>query len=59
MQTVSQAGFARDEWLAFVRGGPLGGIDRIVPVGRALDFAPVWDGHDLWHAFTRQVDLAS
>ncbi len=59
VQTVSQAGFARDEWLAFVRGGPLGGIDRIVPVGRALDFAPVWDGHDLWHAFTRQVDLAS
>ena len=57
IQTVSHAGFRRDEWLAFVQGAPLRGIDRIVPVGRALDFAPVWDGHDLWHAFTRQVDL--
>ena len=23
------------------------GIDRIVPIGHALDFAAVWDGKDL------------
>lgn len=29
------------------------GVDRIVPVGRALDFSPQWDGYDLWSDLSR------
>jgi hypothetical protein len=29
------------------------GVDRLVPVGRALDFGPQWDGFDLWSDLTR------
>lgn len=57
VQTLSQAGYSRDDWVDFVQQQAPRGIDRIVPVGQALDFAPVWDGHDLWQAFTREVDL--
>lgn len=57
IQTVSHAGFTRAQWLAFVQAAPLAGIDRIVPVGRALEFSALWDGHDLWQAFTRQIEL--
>lgn len=31
------------------------GVDRVVPVGRALDFGPYWDGYDLWGDLTRAV----
>jgi hypothetical protein len=31
------------------------GIDRLVPVGRALDFGPQWDGYDLWSDLSRLV----
>ena len=57
IQTVSHHGFSRDELLRFVRECGPPGIDRLVPVGQALDFSPVWDGTDLWRAFTREVDV--
>lgn len=52
-QTLSHFGFTRDELLGFVKH--LGGraIDRIVPWGAALEFAPVWDGYDLLNEFSR------
>lgn len=31
------------------------GIDRIVPIGKALDFGRFWDGYDLLAEFTRRV----
>ena len=31
------------------------GIDRWVPIGRALDFGRVWDGYDLLQEFARRV----
>ncbi|MCE4556115.1 acyl-CoA reductase [Roseateles cellulosilyticus] len=55
VQTVSQFGLGAERWQAWLAEGPVGGIDRIVPVGRALDFDPVWDGQDLWTAFTRRI----
>ncbi|MBQ7561941.1 MAG: hypothetical protein IJS99_08960 [Synergistaceae bacterium] len=33
------------------------GIDRIVPVGRTLDFALIWDGYDLISTMTRIINL--
>jgi hypothetical protein len=57
VQTLSYAGVTREELRAFVAGGPIGGIDRMVPFGRALDFGPVWDGFDLLRVFTREVSI--
>ncbi|WP_395699030.1 acyl-CoA reductase [Aquabacterium sp.] len=57
IQTVSHHGFTRDELQTFVRRARPRGIDRFVPVGQALDFAPVWDGLNLWRAFLREVDI--
>lgn len=44
-------GVVRD-WI--VRHG-LRGIDRVVPVGRALDMDAVWDGHDILSSLSRLV----
>jgi hypothetical protein len=33
------------------------GIDRWVPMGRALEFGAVWDGMDLLHELTRRVTI--
>jgi hypothetical protein len=52
-QTVSAHGFTRAELTAFARATAGRGVDRIVPFGSALAFAPVWDGYDLLREFTR------
>jgi hypothetical protein len=57
VQTLSYTGVTRDELRAFVAAGPVGGIDRMVPFGRALDFGPVWDGFDLLRVFMREVSI--
>ncbi|MEK5040752.1 acyl-CoA reductase [Sporosarcina sp. FSL K6-3457] len=54
-QTVSYFGFSKEELGAFVEQVPTRGIDRIVPVGQALDFDGVWDGQSFLKSFTREV----
>jgi hypothetical protein len=34
----------------------LSGIDRIVPVGKALDMGVIWDGYDLIRTMSRIVN---
>jgi hypothetical protein len=36
---------------------PSRAVDRIVPIGTALDFSMVWDGNSLMNVFTREIDL--
>lgn len=55
IQTVTHFGIPRETWQGWMAEGPVSGIDRIVPVGAALEFDPVWDGQDLWAAFTRRI----
>jgi hypothetical protein len=57
IQTISYFGVAPTEWNEFLRRAVPKGIDRIVPVGHALDFEPIWDGHDLLQCFLRQVTV--
>jgi hypothetical protein len=57
VQTVSYAGFRKEELRQFVVSSPLCGIDRIVPFGHALDFSPVWDGFDMLRTFMREITL--
>jgi len=54
-QTVTTFGVGRDE-LRSLAGRLNGrGIDRFVPVGRALAFDSTWDGSDLLTEFSRRV----
>lgn len=56
-QTLSYYGFTQSELLNFVMHIDNRGIDRIVPVGRALDFEEVWDGQSFLRSFTREVTV--
>ncbi|WP_444633049.1 acyl-CoA reductase [Cupriavidus oxalaticus] len=58
VQTLSYAGVETQVLRDFVAVTPLAGIDRIVPFGHALDFAPVWDGFDLLRVFMREISVA-
>jgi hypothetical protein len=58
-QTITHWGFDPTELRRFARHAARGGADRIVPIGRALDFSPVWDGFDLLNDFVRWVVVQS
>lgn len=54
-QTIAYFGFAKKELAQLVDKIQTRGIDRIVPVGRALDFSGIWDGQSFLTSFTREV----
>jgi hypothetical protein len=56
-QTLSYFGFSADRLRQFARSLPTRAIDRIVPVGSALEFGTVWDGSNLFRVFSREVDV--
>ena len=41
----------------FFRNANLEGIDRVVPIGQALDINLFWDGYDLNKILTRVIDI--
>jgi hypothetical protein len=58
-QTVAHFGFTSEDLMAFACACGSRGVDRIVPLGRSLQFGPVWDGYDLLHEFTRLMVVTS
>ena len=54
-QTLTQFGFEEEELEAFVKNLNGRGIDRIVPIGQALQFQRFWDGYDLFQSLSRSV----
>ena len=56
-QTLAVFGIPPDQLRAFVHQLAGRGIDRIVPVGKALEFSRYWDGYDLFTEFTRKVTI--
>lgn len=56
-QTLSVWGVANKDLVKLVNNAPIKGIDRVVPVGQALDFQPVWDGYDLLAQLSRIVTV--
>ncbi|QPA30693.1 acyl-CoA reductase [Thermaerobacillus caldiproteolyticus] len=54
-QTLSYFGFTYKELIDFVDKLKNRSIDRIVPIGQALNFEGVWDGLDLLMHFTREI----
>lgn len=57
LQTLSYWGVDKDALLKLSAIPSISGIDRIVPIGRALDFSPIWDGYDLFGQLTRKITV--
>ena len=58
-QTLTWFGFTPDELRALARSLNGRAIDRIVPIGHALQFHRFWDGYDLLQEFCRCVYIES
>jgi hypothetical protein len=56
-QTLAYFGFAREQLEQFARTLPTRAVDRIVPIGTALDFSTVWDGSNLFQVLSREVEV--
>lgn len=57
-QTLSYFGISENEFLIWVaKSNPIG-IDRIVPIGRTMDFSLIWDGFDLVNNLSRQIVIS-
>ena len=57
IQTVVYYGLNSAEILDFVFRNGLKGIDRIVPLGLALEMDKTWDGYDLPLTMSRKIDV--
>ncbi|MBM3853026.1 MAG: hypothetical protein FJ399_07705, partial [Verrucomicrobia bacterium] len=56
-QTITHFGLTAAERDELAGKAGRAGVDRVVPVGRALDFGPYWDGYNLWGDLTRVLDV--
>lgn len=56
-QTLSYYGFEKHQLVELVENISTRGIDRVVPIGNALDFQEVWDGQNFLQSFVREVVL--
>ena len=56
-QTVSYFGFNKEKLKLFLLNNNLSGIDRMVPIGNALDINIIWDGYEVTKNLSRVVSL--
>ena len=56
-QTLTYFGFFKDKLKLFASKVNGRGIDRIVPIGQALNFSPIWDGYSLLNELTKRVSI--
>ena len=56
-QTLSYFGFKKDFFKDFIVKNNIQGIDRVVPIGQALDVGLFWDGYDINKSLTRVIDI--
>jgi len=54
-QTITQFGVDAVQLAQQIAAAHLRGIDRIVPIGKAMDIGVFWDGHDLIRELSRVV----
>lgn len=57
IQTLTYFGVNKDELFNIVYNAGAVGVDRIVPIGTALDIGMVWDGYDMMYTLSKIVDL--
>jgi hypothetical protein len=56
-QTLAYYGFSKRELKEFITQLKPLGIDRIVPIGRTMDFSLVWDGYSLISSLSRTIEI--
>jgi hypothetical protein len=56
-QTLTYFGIPKSDLVNFILKNRVTGIDRIVPLGMALDIGTVWDGIDLIRSLSRIIDV--
>lgn len=54
-QTVTYYGIDAQKLADDITKHNLKGIDRIVPIGKAMDIEPYWDGHDIIRELSREI----
>jgi hypothetical protein len=58
-QTLSYYGFDLKDLRQLVTGSGISGIDRIVPIGKTMDFSLNWDGYDLISTLSRKIAIVN
>lgn len=56
-QTLTYFGLDKNQLRDFVVNHRLSGVDRIIPIGQALDIGPIWDGYDIVKSLSRIIDV--
>jgi len=56
-QTVTYFGLNKEQIKSFLLRNNLLGIDRVVPIGKALDISLIWDGYDVIDSLSRIITL--
>ncbi len=56
-QTIGYLGFTKNELEEWVHQNRPLGLDRLVPIGRTMDFSLIWDGYDLINTLSRQITI--
>ncbi len=56
-QTVSCLGEDRKGLAEEIMSMGVRGADRIVPIGKTMDFSLIWDGYDLLRILSRKIDV--
>ncbi|MCL5029589.1 MAG: hypothetical protein M1480_11315 [Bacteroidetes bacterium] len=56
-QTLAYYGFEKEELNNFIKKVNGAGADRIVPIGQALNFSPIWDGYSLLNELSKRVNI--
>ncbi len=56
-QTMTYYGVDKKKIEEFLENNRPKGIDRVVPMGRSMDFSLIWDGYDLIRQMSRRVKI--
>lgn len=56
-QTLTYYGVKKEPLREFLNNEKPFGIDRIVPMGKSMDFSLIWDGHDLIREMSRRIEI--
>ena len=56
-QTMTYYGVDKEKLHHYLEKAKPRGIDRIVPIGKSMDFSLIWDGYDLIRQMSRRVTI--
>ena len=57
LQTLTYFGFSKKFINNFFKFNNFNGIDRIVPIGQALNINFIWDGYNLPKMLSREIEI--